>query len=469
MDLRPALLALLLLAPAAAWGHGNPTETVGPLDIGGRLALLEVSSSASDPALGEDQQVSISLLDAGGGRTLRGVELGVRAERGEELLFDRQFRAEHGFVVFNFASSPGPVRVAEEDGSGFFASLLGFESRLVRVEGPGLADGGLYKFAVSVLAAEGASPAGPAVFSAGVSVPQTTRHHVSDPNYGPQHVDVITYYDAVSGFAYDPDRREISYHMPFEWTEENINQTLVVHEEVAFPPGFGDLLASGFEMDVNGVRVSEEAVNVDDFAEERVVHFTIFREELLRLMAEAGEGGMSFAIRPDGPRLSAVTDNGQYRVYAHAPGGLVPGEESEVLLWVTDVFLRDAPAEAEYEMSVSLGGGEIHAQSGTSPASGDPVSASFHVPAGGIAHLRVQLGGSERAAAEIPLVAGRAPPAPEGLREAALAWSRGGPDAPVLEAAGVGGAPQWLRQTAAAWISGEVGSREFAAALAYAS
>ena len=51
-------------------------------------------------------------------------------------------------------------------------------------------------------------------------------------------VDVITYYDEISNFEYNSELREISYTMPFEWTETNINQTSVVHEELSIPKTF---------------------------------------------------------------------------------------------------------------------------------------------------------------------------------------------------------------------------------------
>lgn len=470
---RLLLVLLVLLAPAGAHGHGNASETLGPVEINGRPVLLEISSSESDPELAGDQQISISLIDESSSVTLRDVTFAIRAERGDEFLFEREFEAEHGFVVFNFASGPGPVQITEEEGSDFFASLLGFESRLVHVTGPGLAAGGLYKFQVGVARAEGGQLDPPPEFAAGVSVPQTVRHHIDDPNYGSQYVDIISYYDTVHGISYDPGSRELAYVMPFEWSEDNINQTLVVHQEIAIPDGYGDLLASGFEMGINGEPVDPAAVNIDDFAPgHRLVHFTIFQQELLRIMEEAGSGGMEFVIRPDRDYIhqSAVTHNGQFRVFVHAPGGLHPGQEGTIQFEVTDVFLRGAPVEAEYKARIYQGDVTIHEQSGTSSGERDmPDEARFAVPADvtGVVYADLTLDGNERASATIPLVVDRAEPLPHMLREAARAWAQGSSAASdfadALAESGTydGTPPSWLRTAAGAWAAGVISDRAF--------
>ncbi|MDA7960650.1 MAG: peptidase [Nitrosopumilus sp.] len=464
--MRAILAVLLAVSVLQISGHGSENETVGPVQIHGRDANLEISSSSDDPELDGDQ-ISLSLIDAESEITLRDVVFSISAERGERHLFDQRLDAAHGFIVFDFVPGDGPVTVEEAEQSNFFANLFGFESRLVRVAGPGLGSGGLYKFAVSVVEADGRPLDPPVELAAGVSIPEETRFDVRDPNYGDQYIDVITYYDTISGFSYDPATRRITYEMPFEWSEENINQTLVLHEEVAFPKGFGDLLASGFVMEINGLRVADEAINVDDFAAgSRIVHFTVFREELLRLMGETDRDGMSFLIRPDRDdiHLSGVTENGQFRVYV-APGTISPGGDASIEFEVTDVFLRGAPISTEYDLRVSQGDTILHEQSGTSSGErGAPDVAEFPVPAGapGIIDVSMSLDGNDRASVSFPLVSGRAVQAVEG-REAGAEWASGGDIAGMLEAASrISGAevldlPEWLKGPVSEWSRGALG------------
>ena len=52
----------------------------------------------------DDQQISISLIDFDSKITLRDVTFLIKSERGEQFLFEKEFKADNGFIVFNFVS-----------------------------------------------------------------------------------------------------------------------------------------------------------------------------------------------------------------------------------------------------------------------------------------------------------------------------------------------------------------------------
>ena len=271
-----------------AYGHGVGSETLPPVLLDGRLVTLEVSSSQSDPQSSDDQQISISLIDFNSKVTLRDVTFLIRSERGGQFLFEDEFTADNGFIVFNFISEEtDSIIVKENDEKGFLPSLLGLESRMIHIKGPHLSEGGLYKLDVTVLTADGYSQKldKPLIFNAGISIPQESKHVISDPNFGNQSIGIITYYDTISDFEYDNNSKEISFFMPFDWTQSNINQTSVVHEELRIPKTFGDLLVSGFIMYVNGMKLAGEIVNIDDFFEDdRIVHFVINQKRVTKYL-----------------------------------------------------------------------------------------------------------------------------------------------------------------------------------------
>ena len=239
---------------------------------------------------------------------------------------------------------------------------MGLDSRMIHVKGPKLSEGGLYKFDVSVLTANGYSNVldDPLVFNAGISIPQTTKHIVTDPNFGEQYVEVITYYDEISNFNYDPNSKKISFDMPFEWSLTNINQTSVVHEEIAIPETFGDLLVSGYTMHLNDVKLDEDIVNIDDFfGDHRVVHFIIYQKALLDVLETLdSENKMKFEITPDRDdiHLSSVTDNGQFRILVSwDPENLKSNSMATILFDVTDIFLKNKPVATNYDFSMTQG------------------------------------------------------------------------------------------------------------------
>ena len=154
------------------------------------------------------QQISISLIDFDSKSTLRDVTFLIKSERGEQFLFEKEFKADNGFLVFNFVSEDTDSIIIDEENTGvnsagFLGSLLGLESRLIDVKGPKLSEGGLYKLDISIITADGYSEKleTPLVFYAGISIPQTTTHDFIDPSFGQQNIQVVTYYDEISNFS----------------------------------------------------------------------------------------------------------------------------------------------------------------------------------------------------------------------------------------------------------------------------
>ena len=358
-----------------AYGHGVGSEIFPPVELNGKLVSLEVSSSTKDDIQSDDQQISISLIDFDSKITLRDVTFLVKSERGEQFLFEKEFKADHGFLVFNFVSEDTDSIIVEEKDSGedFFGSLLGLQSRLIDVKGPKLSEGGLYKLDISILTADGYSQKleTPLIFNAGISIAQTTTHDFIDPDFGNQNIQVVTYYDEISNFQYDPKLKKISFSMPFEWSLKNINQTSVVHEEIIIPKEFGALLLSGFSMSVNDIKLSDDIVNVDDFfTEGRVVHFIIYQKELVNIFENSSNlNGMNFEITPDRDytHISSVTDNGQFRILVSwEPEYLESNSNAEIIFDITDIFLKNKPVSTNYEFSITQNDQLLFQQNGIS-------------------------------------------------------------------------------------------------------
>ena len=504
-------LFLLLLLPLFfafgfdnAFGHGVGSETFPPVNLDGKQVTVEVSSSTSDPETSDDQQISISLIDFDSKVTLRDVTFHIKAEKGNQFLFEKEFKADNGFLVFNFVSEEtDSIVIEEESESNIFGSLLGLDSRLIHVKGPKLSEGGLYQFDISILTADGYSKTldEPLVFNAGISIAQTSTHDFVDPNYGDQNIQVVTYYDEISNFEYDPDSKEISYSMPFEWSQTNINQTSVVHEELVIPKGFGDLLVSGFTMHVNGVQLSDDVATIDDFfTNDRIVHFIIYQKELLNVLENgSNENGMNFLITPDRdyPHLSSVTENGQFRILVSwEPENLKSGSHAKVLFDVTDVFLKNKPVSTNYQFSITQNNKVIHQQSGISTDSREEHNVTeFMIPEDvtGIIHLNFNnLDNNDLARTTIPIVIDRVTnekeiTIPDWIRNNALWWSEEQIDdntfvqgieyliknqiivIPTTQQEDTLSKeiPLWIRNNAAWWAAGQIDDNTFVQGLEY--
>lgn len=499
-----AISSLFVIGFNDVYGHGVGSETFPPVDLDGKLVTLEVSSSKSDPETSDDQQISISLIDFDSKITLRDVTFQIKSERGEQFLFEKEFKADNGFIVFNFVSEDtDSIILEEENGGGLFGSLLGLESRMVHVKGPKLSEGGLYKLDVRVLTADGYSQKldEPLVFSAGISIAQTSRHDFVDPNFGEQNIHVITYYDEISNFNYDSNLKEIRFSMPFDWTQSNINQTSVVHQELVIPKKFGDLLVSGFTMYVNGVELSEDIVNIDDFfADGRIVHFIIYQKELQNIFdSKSNQSGMDFVITPDRDysHLSSVTENGQFRILVSwEPENLKSNSNAKILFDVTDIFLKNKPVATNYEFSITQNERIIFEQSGTSTDSKDEhITAEFFIPedVSGIVNLNFRnLDNNSLAKTTIPIVIDRISTnedisLPDWIRNNAAWWSEEQIDDNTFiqgieymiknkiisipqtqqETSESEEIPSWIRSNAAWWAAGQIDDKTFVQGLEF--
>ena len=486
------------------YGHGVGSEIFPPVELDDKLVSLEVSSSTNDPTITDDQQISISLIDFDSKITLRDVTFLIKSERGEQFLFEKEFKADNGFLVFNFVSEDtDSIVVSEKNNDDLFGSLLGLESRLIDVKGPKLSEGGLYKFDISIITANGYSKKleTPLVFNAGISIAQTTIHNFIDPSFGEQNIQIVTYYDEITNFQYEPELKQISYSMPFEWSLNNINQTSVVHEEIIIPKDFGALLLSGFSMSVNGIELSDDVVNVDDFfTEGRVVHFIIFQKELLNIFENNQNlDGMNIVITPDRDytHLSSVTDNGQFRILVYwEPEILESNSEAKIIFDITDVFLKNKPVSTNYEFSITQNEQLIFRQNGISTDSKTEHNiVDFVIPdnLSGIVSLNFNnLDGNEFATTSIPIMIHQntiddSLLIPDWIYDDALLWSEGkiiddkfidiinylikNEIITILESQSdiieVKKTPSWIRTTTSWWLDGQIDDKTFVESLEF--
>ena len=450
------IIFLTAIGVQQSFGHGVGSEIFPPVDLDGKQVSLEVSSTPNNPDKNEDQQISISLIDFDSKITLRDVTFLIKSSRGEQFLFEKEFQSHNGIMIFNFISkNTDTIQVQEENKQDFFGSLLGLENRMINVKGPKLSEGGLYKFDISILTTDGYSKKldVPLIFNAGISIAQTSKHEINHPIFGPQIINVVTYYDEITNFQYDVESKEITFSMPFEWSVNNINQTSVVHEEVVIPKMFGDLLVSGFSIYVNGIKLSDDVTTIDDFfSDGRVVHFIINQKELWNVYKHnSNQNGMNFLIKPnsDDIQLSSVTENGQFRIITSwEPENLQSNSKATIYFDVTDIFLKNRPIAVNYDFSITQNDKIIFKQSGLSSDSKEKHNtAEFTIPddTSGIVHLNFQnLGDNDLAKTSIPIIINHI--------------THENNDISI---------PEWIRNNAAWWSDGQIDDSSFVQGIQY--
>lgn len=143
----------------------------------------------------------------------------------------------------------------------FQSTLLADPGGTVNVRGPILIDGGLYHIQINIFGIDNDRniflPDTAPKFDSYLSIGDISYHNLTtqdDQNYN---ATLISYYDEIAEFNYDPQTQQISWIMPFDWNTTRIqDQNKFVHEEIKLPNSlleeeFGSASAATFNASVN--------------------------------------------------------------------------------------------------------------------------------------------------------------------------------------------------------------------------
>ena len=441
-------------------GHGVGFEILPPVMLGDREVALEVTSAQYADPESTDRQITLTLFDTSTTITVREVTYQITAYKGNDFLFEDTFLSDDGIFTMNFLpTESGDIESVEETEGSFFDSLLGMQKNVISVRGPVFESGGLYSFNVKILTAESYSNelTEPILYDVGLSIPDRTYHTIEDVNFGSQEVSLITYYDKIENFQYDQQTNSISFSMPFVWTDDNINQTSVVHEELIISKTFGDLMVESLSAYVNGVEMPDYVVTIDGFSEHtRIIHVVLNQNNLFNIKKEQNfENEMEFVIKPSEENLplDTITGNGQFRIKMDwEPYDIKSGSEVTLLFNIMDVFLKNKPVAVDYELSVVHKGNEIFSTNGFSTDSREEHNeVSFFVPENINGPITVQfdnLDGNSLARIGLPLVVNR-------INES-----------PTAENNEIS-IPDWVRNNASWWSTNQIQDSDFASGIEY--
>ena len=99
-------------------------------------------------------------------------------------------------------------------------------------------------------------------------------------------IKVISYYDKINNFGFQPSNKLLSWSMPFNWNLTRIKQQpIFVHEEIRLPKswkGFGE--SARFNATVNDQPLPASSIAIDPFfvPNEMVVHYLVNKNDIFR-------------------------------------------------------------------------------------------------------------------------------------------------------------------------------------------
>jgi len=409
------IFASLFFFVTKAYGDGLASETLPPSLIGKINVTLSIGST---PFLIDNNhagtQLNLVLMDATTQQPIPDATLAISSFKGQTAVFGHIFKSDSGNFILSFYPQQSGNTTFSEQG-GVLSGLFGQSSGNYDIKGPVFNSGGLYRFKIEVITMGAYNNQVSKTYNAGISIPEYDNLTINDPNYGTNQIQIIGYYDQLHNIKYDPAKQFINFTMPFDWSQKNIGQLTVVHQEIRIPRTLGSLVVTKYDAYVNNIKIPDKLISIDDYSMDayRIVHLILYKPDVQKLFSDQKDLGqqMSFALRPSNENTFPIvqfTRNAQYKIaLSWNPPKILAGNTTQFNFKVMDPYTTNKTVSSiSYDFSVLEGrNGVIYHQVGrtTDSSNGDSISVPF--PAnytGSITIAFENLNGSSFASTEFP-------------------------------------------------------------------
>lgn len=285
-------------------------ETLPPASIGARVASLY--TKISPPVLTSDAMQNaffqLRLFDSNTGNNITDVNYFLTISKGDEVLFRELFYSKKGPLTLKFQPNEGPISIfgTTEPFLGGWTSDTGD----ITIAGPVLSEGGLYHFAIEIFGIDNVrnifQPENAPRFDSYLSIGDV---HATNLTYGNKvyNSTLISYYDKVQNFTFEPENLKVRWEMPFNWNVSRIKaNNIFVHEEIWFPKP-SPFANQSFSGEVNDIPLPANMLMIDPTNSSKdVVHFMIPKDGIISLAENVNRNGsdisglMKFELKPGG-------------------------------------------------------------------------------------------------------------------------------------------------------------------------
>jgi len=323
------LISCLLFPASSVYGHGFGLDTISSIDIQGK----KLSISVEMPMTFENDQEQITI---------------------------------HG----------------EQDS--LLGAWYGTESNPLEITGPLFDSSGLYNFEIEIRTIdEPTNIIESRMYNADLSVIETVSFTQKDSKNNDVDFRSKSYFDTISNFNYDYEANQVTFEMPFDWSEKQMSHVSVVHVETHFPKEFVEFLAPSYSGYVNGIELFKSSVSVDDYTEddERIVHFVLLQDHLRYLKNEMKKDlnefpkNMIFTISMSTDKafpLEAYTKSEDFKInLSWDPMVVEPGVATNFIFTIRDGRTNEPLRSSDYTFVIIQNGKEIYRISGLAQIGGE--------------------------------------------------------------------------------------------------
>jgi hypothetical protein len=353
-----ALNILFLNQIQNVFSDGLFEENLPPASVGDREASLY--TKINPPVLTSDSKENaffeLRLFDAKTDETIQHVSYFITVEKDGKLLMRDLFHSHQGSLKLK-------INPSNSESVNVFGSTEPFlggwtsETGDITISGPLLLEGGLYHFSIEIFGIDYDknifTPEKAPRFDSWLSVGDVSKEDLIDEGKK-YNVTVISYYDRIEDFKYNPNQNNMSWLMPFNWDLKRIEKNnIFVHEEIKLPKTFTKFSESNaFKALVNGNPLVGRSIALDPFTEENnfIIHLLLNKADITKIgktMNNTDRKIMTFNLSPAEQKLvettsEVVSDKGAILVQFTWMDKIISNKDTNLQLRFSDALSNKA-------------------------------------------------------------------------------------------------------------------------------
>ncbi|MDO8641340.1 MAG: peptidase, partial [Nitrosarchaeum sp.] len=343
-------IAISLLFPiSSVYGHGFGIDTIRSVDVQGKKISILVELPMIFEQTGE-KQITITATEDETKENAKNVTFLIGLFHENKMMFRNYFFASDGVLPIKVNSTQEGEIIIHGEQDSLLGAWHGTESDPIMISGPIFNSGGLYNFEIEVRTIDEPTNIieNSGVYNADLSIVDSTEFLQKDAENQDVQFKIKSYFDNISNFEYDPISKQVTFEMPFDWSEKQMSHIPVVHEEVHFPKNFTEFLSPSYTGKANGIDLFKASVTIDDYSvdNERIVHFVLLQDHLrfiknqLQKSEEPLPDTITFVLSKSentGFPLTAFTKSEDFQInLSWDPIEIAPGQNTNFIFTIRD-------------------------------------------------------------------------------------------------------------------------------------
>ena len=377
-------LAVCVLFPASSvYGHGFGIDTISSVDVQGKS--LSISVEMPMYFENDQNQITVTAIEDESKENAKNVTFLIGLFHNDEMIFRNYFFTEDGILPITVNPTQDDEIIIHGEQDSLLGAWHATESSPIEISGPLFDTGGLYNFEIAIRTIDEPTNIleNSSTYNADLSLIETISFIQKDMENNDVEFRSKSYFDTVSNFKYDYEAKQVTFEMPFDWSEKQLSHISVVHVETHFPKDFVEFLTPSYTATVNGIELFNSSVSIDDYSEddERVVHLVMLQDHLRYLKNEMKKSeeplpeNMMFKLSTSAENtfpLEAYTKSEDFKVnLSWDPMEIEPGVDTNFVFTIRDGRTNEPMRSSDYTFVLIQNGEEIHRVSGIAQVGGE--------------------------------------------------------------------------------------------------